>query len=168
MIFDFIHETKNVKNIKYIDLNNKDAHDYLQSDKDYKKHYEKIKDDYDGEIAIDAKTNELVGYVFIKNKKSGEEGFISPLFVVKKYRGLGIGKTLLNHAINKYNAVDLVVDKDNTIAFNMYKKHGFVIIGDGNNKDQYWMKLKSKLSKDDTVITETKRSELPDSAFGIP
>ena len=44
MIFDFIHETKNVKNIKYIDLNNKDANDYLQSDKDYKKHYEK-KDD---------------------------------------------------------------------------------------------------------------------------
>lgn len=168
MIFDFIHETKNVKNIKYTDLNNKDAHDYLQSDKDYKKYYEKIKDDYDGEIAIDAKTNELVGYVFIKNKKSGEEGFISPLFVVKKYRGLGIGKILLNHAINKYNAVDLVVDKDNTIAFNMYKKHGFVIIGDGNNKDQYWMKLKSKLSKDDTVITETKRSELPDSAFGVP
>ena len=57
MIFDFIHETKNVKNIKYIDLNNKDAHDYLQSDKDYKKHYEKIKDDYDCEIAIDSKTN---------------------------------------------------------------------------------------------------------------
>lgn len=173
MIFNFINETKN-NNIKYIDLKDNKTHEYyLQSDKDYKKHYEKIKNEYCGEIAIDANTDKLVGYVFIKTN-SGEEGFISPLWVDKKYRGLGIGRKLLDDAIKKYNAIDLVVNKNNKLAFNMYKRHGFVIIGNGNGSNEYWMKLKSKLDKDDKIINEsnimlyeTKRSELPDSAFGI-
>lgn len=174
MIFNFINETKN-NNIKYIDLKDNKTHEYyLQSYKDYKKHYEKIKNEYCGEIAIDANTDKLVGYVFIKTN-SGEEGFISPLWVDKKYRGLGIGRKLLDDAIKKYDAIDLVVNKNNKLAFNMYKRHGFVIIGNGNGSNEYWMKLKSKLDKDDKIINEsnimlyeTKRSELPDSAFGIP
>ena len=31
----------------------------------------------------------------------------------------------------------------------MYKDHGFVVIGDGDKKSRYWMKLKSKITKDD-------------------
>jgi ribosomal protein S18 acetylase RimI-like enzyme len=44
-------------------------------------------------------------------------------------------------AINKYGAIDLEVKKDNKIAINLYKKHGFKIISDGRNNKYYYMKL---------------------------
>jgi len=128
-------------NIKYIDLENNLCEEYLKQNKDYKKYYAKIRNEYNGEIAINTSSNELVGYIFIKTNKR-EKGFISPLWVSKKYRNRGVGKKLLKDAIDKYNAIDLVVKKNNKIAFNLYKKYGFVVIGDGNNNNEYWMKLK--------------------------
>lgn len=138
-IDDLIVESMN--NITYIDLDDVSCEEYLKQNKDYKKYYAKIRNEYDGEIAINISSNELVGYIFIKTNKR-EKGFISPLWVSKKYRNKGIGKKLLKDAIDKYNAIDLVVKKDNKVAFNLYKKYGFVIIGDGNNDKEYWMKLK--------------------------
>lgn len=138
-IDDLIVESMN--NITYIDLDDVSCEEYLKQNKDYKKYYAKIRNEYDGEIAINISSNELVGYIFIKTNKR-EKGFISPLWVSKKYRNNGIGKKLLKDAIDKYEAIDLVVKKDNKIALNLYKKYGFVVIGDGNNDKEYWMKLK--------------------------
>ncbi len=138
-IDDLIVESMN--DIKYIDLDDISCEEYLKQNKDYKKYYAKIRNEYDGEIAINISSNELVGYIFIKTNKR-EKGFISPLWVSKKYRNKGIGKKLLKDAIDKYEAIDLVVKKDNKVALNLYKKYGFVIIGDGNNDKEYWMKLK--------------------------
>lgn len=138
-IDDLIVESMN--DIKYIDLDDVSCEEYLKQNKDYKKYYAKIRNEYDGEIAINISSNELVGYIFIKTNKR-EKGFISPLWVSKKYRNKGIGKKLLKDAIDKYEAIDLVVKKDNKVALNLYKKYGFVIIGDGNNDKEYWMKLK--------------------------
>lgn len=104
----------------------------------------------DGEIIIDTDNDKLAGYGFVNNKKNDTPGFITPVEVMKKYRGYGLGNKLVKDLINKYDAVDLVVMKDNEVAVNLYKKHGFVIISNGNTKDKdYWMKLKTKLTKED-------------------
>ena len=107
-IDDLIVESMN--DIKYIDLDDVSCEEYLKQNKDYKKYYAKIRNEYDGEIAINISSNELVGYIFIKTNKR-EKGFISPLWVSKKYRNKGIGKKLLKDAIDKYEAIDLVVKK---------------------------------------------------------
>lgn len=135
------YTVESADDIKYMSLENESCEEYLKQNKDYKKYYAKIRNEYNGEIAINPSSNELVGYIFIKTNKK-EKGFISPLWVSKKYRNRGVGKKLLKDAIDKYNAIDLVVKKDNKIALNLYKKYGFVIIGDGNNDKEYWMKLK--------------------------
>ena len=106
----------------YIDIkNNKSKVDkYLANDKDYKNTYKKSIDEIDGEIVID-EDDELAGYVFVINN------FITPLFVVKKYRGYGLGETLLKDAIKKYGAKRLWVYKDNEVSINLYKKYGFKV-----------------------------------------
>lgn len=151
-------ESFNHNNIKYMNVKDKRANKYLQQDEDYKKYYEKIRNDYDGELAIDTDNDKLAGYIFVKTDEK-ENGFISPLLVVKKYRGKGIGKQLLEDGIKKYGAIDLVVKKDNKVAFNMYKKHGFEIIGKGNNKDEYWMKILNKTEKTITETTDEKETD---------
>ena len=61
---------------------------------------------------------------------------------------------MIEDAINKYNGIDLIVYKDNKVAFELYKKHGFVVIDfePFKNKNEYYMKLKSKLTKDDKIL----------------
>ena len=129
-IDDLIVESMN--DIKYIDLDDVSCEEYLKQNKDYKKYYAKIRNEYDGEIAINISSNELVGYIFIKTNKR-EKGFISPLWVYKKYRNKEIGKKLLKDAIDKYEAIDLVVKKDNKVALNLYKKYCFLMIGQPQN-----------------------------------
>ena len=73
----------------------------------------------------------------------------TPVVVIKKYRGYGLSSKLVKDAINKYKAIDLTVTKDNEVAIKLYKDNGFVIIGDGNSKNEYWMKLKSKLTDEE-------------------
>lgn len=54
---------------------------------------------------------------------------INMLFVDKSFQNCGIGSTLLQLAINKFNNKDIVLNvfTDNYIAINMYKKFGFVV-----------------------------------------
>lgn len=132
---------------KFIDIKDASAKKYLKENSYCKEYYKYITTEQIGEIVVDPTTDKIAGYVFIDNKKY--PGFITPIEVLPKYRGYGIGTKLLNDAIRKYDAVDLCVDKDNEIAIKMYKDHGFVVIGDGDKKSRYWMKLKSKITKDD-------------------
>lgn len=117
------------------------------------KNYDKnIIDLYVGEIIVDKNTDKVVGSVLVGNKK--DKGFITDLWVDKKYQGSGLGNILIKDAIHKYNGIDLTVRKDNDVAIHLYKKYGFVSI-EYNNKEHYWMKLKSKLSAEDKVLKES-------------
>lgn len=147
-------------NFEFIDLHDPRAKKYLSTDAVYKKYFENIHSIVNGEIVIDKDKDKLAGYIYVGGGNKSENrnyGFIQTLEVRKEYRGYGLSDRLLNDAIRKYNAVDLTVYKDNEVALNLYKKHGFVIIGYGNTKDNsdYWMKLKTKLSKDDKILNES-------------
>ena len=156
--------------IEYLNIHSPEAKKYLIKNNFFSKNFKKIYSITNGEIAIDKKSDKIAGYIYVGGGKKDENrnyGFIQTLKVVKPYRGYGISNRLLEDAIKKYNAVDLVVYKDNKIALNLYKKHGFVIIGYGNtnNKSDYWMKLKSKLSEDDKILQESSDVSKIDSTF---
>ena len=160
------HKTKSTNKLfRYIDIKNKEADKYLKQDKYCIKHWDYIHNDNIGEIVIDEDEDKLAGYIFIDNKKY--PGFIVPLFVIKRYRGYGLSSKLLKDAVTKYKAIDLCVDKDNEIAIRLYKNNGFVIIGDGNNKNQYWMKLKSKLTKSEKENIKINESSLNEACKDI-
>ena len=147
-------------NFEFIDMHNPKAKKYLESDKYYSKYFKGIMNEVNGEIVINIDDDKLAGYIYIgggNKSKNKNYGFIQTLEVIKRYRGYGLSHTLLDDAIKKYNAVDLTCYKDNEIALNLYKKHGFVIIGHGNEKNNsdYYMKLKTKLSKDDKILKES-------------
>lgn len=146
---DMISESSTA-NFEFLDItkNKQKALSYFNS---VGKNYDKYIDLYSGEIIIDKKSDKVIGSVLVGNKK--DKGFITDLWVDKKYQGQGLGSRLLKDAINKYGGVDLTVKKDNDIAIHMYKKYGFVPI-EYNNEKYYWMKLKNKLSKDDKILQE--------------
>lgn len=144
---------KSGKKFEYIDMNSSKAKKYLENDKYYNKNFKNYNEKFTGEIAVCKDDDKLAGYIYIGAKRSKNEGFCQTLEVKKEYRGYGISNILLSDGIKKYGIIDLLVDKTNEVAIELYKKHGFVIL-DWDNKKQYWMKLKSKLNKDDTVINE--------------
>lgn len=136
--------------LEFLDIHQNDVKKYLTQYTDWKS-YEKHIHDFKGEIVIDKNTDKLVGLVLIYDKKY--KGFITPLYVVESYRNLGIGTKLLDDAIKKYSAIDLVVSANNTNAISLYLQNGFVPIGYGDRgKPEYHMKLKSKLTRNDRVI----------------
>lgn len=144
-------------NYKAYDINSSVGRSYILKD-NYTKKYIDYLSENTGEIYVDTDNNKMIGYIFVGEKK--DKGFISTLEVAKSYRRLGFGKRLLLDAIKKYDAIDLVVYKDNKIVLNLYKKYGFVIIGEAKNNKAWWMKLKSKLTKEDKkrVIKESANS----------
>lgn len=71
----------------------------------------------------------IVGYILIR-KTDNDVCLLDGLFVLEEYRGQGIGKKLLDEAINickKYGVkyVDINVMEKNIIAKDMYKKFDF-------------------------------------------
>ncbi|OEJ98471.1 GNAT family N-acetyltransferase [Flavivirga aquatica] len=91
--------------------------------------------------------NKPVGYTAIKLEESFL--FLSKLYILKNYRGKGIGKNTLNFINNKakkYNsrAIKLKVNKYNTASIKAYEKLGFektkvmiTDIGNGFIMDDY-------------------------------
>lgn len=157
------HLDKNFKkksgiNFEYIDIHNSKANKYLNNNFHKTNFKDKMKIT-NGEIVIDKDNDKLAGYIYIGggDKSDRDYGFIETLGVKKAYRGYGLSNKLLDDAIKKYDAIDLTVYKNNEVAINLYKKHGFVIIGYGNSKDKsdYWMKLKNKLDKGDRIMNES-------------
>lgn len=141
---------------KFLDIHSSEAKKYLESNSYFIKNFKSILPITNGEIAISEDDDKLAGYIYIgggDKYTNRNYGFIQTLEVIKKYRGYGLSNKLLEDAIKKYHAIDLVVSVHNEVAVRLYKKHGFVIIGySSDNKDEYWMKLKSKLDKDDKII----------------
>lgn len=120
-ILDKNFKKKSGKKFSFIDIksNRAIAERYLSKDNDYNSIYKEYIDKISGEVVVDTETDRLAGYVFIIDK------FITPLYVVKKYRGYGLGDTLTKNAISKHGAKRLWVYRDNEVAIKLYEKHGF-------------------------------------------
>ena len=144
--------------IRILDINDKNALKYIKNDSYCSKYLNYLKDNT-GEIIIDENDDKLAGYIFVG--KNTDAGFISTLEVKPKYRGYGLSEILLKDAINKYSAIDLVVDKDNEVAIKLYKKFKFSIIKDLGN--QYWMKLRSA-----KTIKEAEVNNMENDVFEMP
>ena len=140
-------------NSKALDIHSKEAKKYIDNDSYLSNLKPKIKK-FNGEIIVDKNKEKIIGRFLIGTGK--DKGFIGALRVNDAYKGYGYGNQLIEDAINKYNGEDLIVYKDNEVAREIYKKHGFVDVNCNsiNNKSEYYMKLKSKLT-DDKVITES-------------
>ena len=86
--------------------------------------------------------DEVVGYVAVEKQDIGP--FIIALELSPKYQGKGLGKALLEFAENYLSGRYLSVSKNNTHAFEMYKKCGWVVYDE--TPYMYFMK------KDDNIV----------------
>ena len=64
---------------------------------------------------------------------------ISDLEISEKYRGLGLSYQLLDYATKRCGAINLAVEKSNTIAKYVYDKYGFQVTDE--NDLYYYMSL---------------------------
>lgn len=136
-----------------LDIHSTEAKEYIDNDSYLSSLKPKLKD-FVGEIIVDNDKKKIIGRFLIGTGK--DAGFIGALRVNDAYKGYGFGAQLIDDAVKKYNGIDLIVLKDNEVALNLYKKHGFVIVDiKGIGKNEYYMKLKSKVNKDDKIITES-------------
>lgn len=145
-IIDDFKIKKSDKNIKFISISTKEACKYLLKDSYCKKIIDHITKYQNGEIIVDIDSDKIVGRIFIWNDVDKKNtGFINSLYIDKNYRGYGFGNKLVKDAITKYNGTDLTVYKDNKVAIELYKKHGFVIDESKSDKKTYYMVLKSNM-----------------------
>ena len=72
----------------------------------------------------------IKGFISIINND-----FIGALFVDTYYQGNGIGKKLINYAINKYDDLKLAVYKENKTSVKFYLNRGFKIVSEQINDD---------------------------------
>lgn len=147
-IIDNFKTKKCDKNIKFIDISSREAHKYLMQDSCSKKNIKHIAKYQNGEIIIDVDRDVIIGRIFVWNEVNKKNtGFINSLYIDEDYRGYGFANRLLKDAITKYDGYDLCVYKDNKVAIELYKKHGFVIDESKSDKETYYMILKSQMEK---------------------
>jgi ribosomal protein S18 acetylase RimI-like enzyme len=88
-----------------------------------------------------------VGYCAIyANDLNSKVGYITLIGVKKDYQGLGIGKRLLNAAIETainqgMNRIKLEVYRENRDAINFYQKNGFEFTGEETERGLYMSKF---------------------------
>lgn len=80
-----------------------------------------------------------VGYVGVESKSDGK--WITALEVAKKYQHQGIGKMLLQCAVDRFGAEKLSVNKDNQEAIELYKKNGWTTFD--TTASMYFMRIKN-------------------------
>lgn len=68
---------------------------------------------------------------------------VSDLEISEKYRGLGLSYQLLDYATKRCGAINLDVEKNNTIAKHVYDKYGFQIIAEDDT--YYYMSLSKEI-----------------------
>ena len=77
---------------------------------------------------------------------------VSDLEIREKYRGLGLSYQLLDYATKRCGAINLAVEKSNTIAKYIYDKYGFRVTDEDD--EYYYMSL----SKGKEIKIQNRRS----------
>lgn len=93
-----------------------------------KDHFNKMLND-DNIILLGYYLDEIVGYILIR-RTSNNTCLLDGLYVLEDYRNQGIGKSLINEAINRCKKinikyVDINVIEKNEVAKNIYKNLDF-------------------------------------------
>ena len=74
---------------------------------------------------------------------------VSDLEIREKYRGLGLSYQLLDYATKRCGAINLAVEKSNTIAKYIYDKYGFRVTDEDD--EYYYMSLCKENKKEKTL-----------------
>ena len=100
------------------------SHDFI-SEEYWKNSYNTVKDVYIpiAETIVYEDHDDIKGFISIIDNE-----FIGALFVDIDAQGNGIGKSLLDYAMNKYKKLSLAVYKDNKKSVEFYIHRGFKII----------------------------------------
>ena len=59
--------------------------------------------------------------------------YIGEIYLIPEYRGMGIGRIVMQNEIDNHDLIRLNVFKDNDHAIELYKSLGFEIIQDNDN-----------------------------------
>lgn len=107
------------------------AHDFIPKEY-WDNSYNTVKDVYIpmADTFIYEDEESIKGFISIINNE-----FIGALFVDTDSQGGGIGKKLINFAIDKYKNLSLAVYKDNVKSVVFYKRMGFTVVKEQVNQD---------------------------------
>ncbi|WP_035292926.1 N-acetyltransferase [Clostridium sp. KNHs214] len=107
------------------------AHDFINKEH-WENSYDTVKTVYIpiAETLVYEDNEGIKGFISIINNE-----FIGALFVDVAFQGNGIGKNLINYAIDKYNELTLAVYKENKKSVEFYINRGFKIIKEQVNDD---------------------------------
>ncbi|GAA3653684.1 N-acetyltransferase [Asaccharospora irregularis] len=107
------------------------AHDFILKEY-WDNSYNTVKDVYIpmADTFIYEDEESIKGFISIINNE-----FIGALFVDTDSQGGGIGKKLINFAIDKYKNLSLAVYKDNVKSVVFYKRMGFTVVKEQVNQD---------------------------------
>lgn len=103
-------------------------------------------------LVEDSNQVEVVGGFVLRKKRTNmllkPSWWLYHLFIVDSFKGKGLSKTLMSHCYDilrerNFTKIFLAVDKNNTIAINLYKKEKFTTISD--TEDSYYMMRKIDL-----------------------
>ena len=76
--------------------------------------------------------NEKMGVFLVRDYEDGV--LLDEIFLLPQYRNLGIGSDIIKNELEKHNKVYLYVYKENEKAVNLYKRLGFHIFEDKNER----------------------------------
>ena len=107
------------------------AHDFIPKEY-WENNYNIVKDVYIpiAETFVYEVNDEIKGFISIINNE-----FIGALFVDIDTQGNGIGRSLIDYAINKYKKLNLEVYKENKKSVDFYINRGFKIVKEQLNED---------------------------------
>ena len=101
---------------------------------DEKLKYKKVKKDLNyRDYYLIIIENDIAGCLLIKKNT------INEIYIIPKYRNMGIASEIIKDVINTYKETYLWVFKDNKEAINLYKKLGFKVIKE--NELSYYMRV---------------------------
>lgn len=84
--------------------------------------------------------NEKIGSLLVDDYLDGK--MLDEIYLEDKYRGMGIGSSLIEDILNKHDVVYLWVYKDNKRAIKLYEKFGFSV--EEETESRYFMKWKRR------------------------
>lgn len=87
-------------------------------------------------------------------KKDGGASWITGMEIAKEYRGYGLSKQVLKHAMNKFHVTRLDVDKKNKVALKTYEDMGFHIYEE--KKTTYKMTTEKNVLKTEESVNENR------------